>query len=54
MKDKSDLEKHIELYARGELASKFSLDIVDKYAFPINGKDPGRSIADYIKKKVSV
>jgi len=51
--NKSDLEKHISLYASGKLKSKFSSDMVDKYAFPINAGDPGIRISDYMRKKTS-
>ncbi len=53
VRNKSDLEKYINLYNSGKLESKFSLDIVDKYAFPVNAGDPGVNISDYIQREIS-
>ena len=52
VRNKSDLERCISSYSRGELKSKFSLDIVDKYAFPIDSGDVGVSISRYIRGKI--
>ena len=53
VQNKSDLEKYINLYNSGKLESKFSLDIVNKYAFPVNAGDPGVNISDYIQREIS-
>lgn len=51
-RNRSDLEKYLDLYKRENLASKFSLDIVSKYAFPVTAGDPRVNISDYIRKKI--
>ncbi len=53
VENKLDLEKCVRLYASGKLDSKFSADIVDKYAFPIISGDPCVEIANYVRRKVS-
>lgn len=50
---KSDFEKYLDLFVRGELPSKFSHDFVDKYAFSIDGEDPGTRISKYIRKQLN-
>ena len=52
-RDKQDLEKYMKLYARGELKSKFSPELVDKYAFPMDTGSPYERISDYIQAKIS-
>ena len=51
--NKSELEQFLTLFREGRLASKFSLNIVDRYAFPINNGNPSVNIADYIHKRIS-
>ena len=53
VKSRSDLEKYIALYKAGKLRSKFSLDIIDKYAFGTNSKEPSDLISDFIKQRLS-
>lgn len=41
--------KVISKYARGELTSKWTEEIIDRYIYPVRKGDPGENIADYIK-----
>ena len=52
-RNKADIEKYISLYSKGELETKFSMEIVDRYAFPIDGGDPGSTIAEFIQERIN-
>ena len=52
VKNKLELENHINLYARGELDSKYSVDMVDKYAFPVGKDNPRISIERIVREKM--
>jgi hypothetical protein len=52
VQSKTDLEKYINLYVCGKLASKFSIDIVDKFAFPVDVGNPAVNIPAYIQARV--
>ncbi|MFH1318651.1 MAG: hypothetical protein ABIH71_06520 [Candidatus Omnitrophota bacterium] len=52
VKNSSDLESYLSLFAQGKLPSKFSSGFVDKYAFPIDGGDPGIRISNYIREEL--
>lgn len=52
-RDKNDLDRYMKLYAEGRLESKFSPEIVDKYAFPVADGNPGVNIARYIKNRTA-
>lgn len=52
VKNKDELKRCLGLYSAGKLDSKFSLEIVDKYAFPIESGNPGPHISNYIRDLV--
>jgi len=54
VKNKDELERYITLFDRGKLESKLSLDIINKYAFPINSGNPCINISKYIQKEICV
>lgn len=53
VENKEELDECIKLYSLGKLKSKFSLDIMDKYAFPVGAGDPRVNISDYIRKRTT-
>jgi hypothetical protein len=53
VRNRSDLEKYISRYAMGKLETKFSMEIVDKYAFPIDRGDPGVSISEFVQERIN-
>jgi len=53
VENKEDLERCMKLFSEGRLESKFSMEFVDKYAFPVGAGDPAVNISDYIRSKIS-
>jgi hypothetical protein len=51
--DKEELERCLCLFSKGKLESKYSLDFVDRYAFPIDAGDPLVNISDYVRNKIN-
>ena len=51
-RDAKDFESYIHLFAEGRLESKFSMEFIDKYAFPVDRGDPAKNIANYIKEEI--
>lgn len=47
-----ELDRYVKLYSEGKLKSKFCLDLVDKYTFPVDTGNPGINITDYIREKI--
>lgn len=47
--DREMLSAVLRKYTEGKLPSKWSLDIIDRYVYPVRNGDPGPNIADYIK-----
>jgi len=52
VRDRSELERYLNLYTEDRLEPKFSLDMVDKYAFPIECGDPGFAISKYVQERI--
>lgn len=52
VQNEADLAELLNLYKAGKLKSKFSLEMVDKYVFPIKEGDPAVKISDYIQNKI--
>jgi hypothetical protein len=50
---RADIEKYISRYSKGKLEMKFSMETVDKYAFPIDGGDPSVSISEFIQERIN-
>jgi hypothetical protein len=50
--NKEEFDKYMARYAKGELLSKFSLELVHNYAFPVDDADVGETIAQMIRKQI--
>jgi hypothetical protein len=48
------LNEALRKYAVGELPSKWSEDIIDRYFYPVKNGHPGGNIANYIRSVCSV
>jgi hypothetical protein len=53
VRDRKELGEILGKYAAGNLPSKWSLDIIDRYVYPIKKGHPGPHIANYIKSVCS-
>jgi len=53
VKNKSDWEQYLRLYMHGSLESKFSQDLVNKYAFSISDGDVKKRIAEYVSGRIA-
>lgn len=47
--EKNELRVLFKRYVSGDLPSKWSLDIVDRYVYPVKNGHPGPNIANYIR-----
>jgi len=47
-KNKNELRELLERYKAGKLPSKWSMDFIDKYIYPVDSGNPGDNIAKYI------
>ena len=47
-RNKNELSQLLEKYKTGNLPSKWSVDFIDKYIYPVDNGDPGESTAKYI------
>ena len=47
-RNKSELRRLLEKYKAGNLPSKWSVDFIDEYIYPVDGGNPGVNIANYI------
>ncbi len=53
VRNKEELKKALDLHARGELDTKFSLPYIDKYSFPIDDGYPCKNINNFIMAKIA-
>jgi hypothetical protein len=49
VQNRDELREVLNRYAEGNLDSKWSEEIVDRYIYPVNNGDPGPNIAAYIR-----
>ena len=47
-RDKNELRELLERYKSGNLPSKWSVDFIDKYIYPLDCGNPGENTAKYI------
>ena len=47
-RNKRELSKFLERYKAGNLPSKWSVDFIDKYIYPVDNGAPGENTAKYI------
>jgi len=52
-RNKNELCELLERYKAGNLPSKWNLDFIDKYIYPVDSGNPGENIAKYIDSVVS-
>lgn len=52
VRDREMLNEVLDKYASGNLPSKWSKNIVDRYIYPVKNGNPGPNIANYIKSIV--
>ncbi len=53
VEDRPSLERCLQSYKAGKMAAKFSNDIVDRYAFPVDAGDPFVNIPEYVRTKIA-
>lgn len=50
VKNREELERCIRRFRDGQLPSRFSIDLLDRYLFPLAEGDPGMKIASFLRK----